>query len=93
MLTHFARLIIYSSEGDLPSLRSCQEKRNEGLKLLIKLPKSSDRKGDLVHGNGLTCAKPSGDVEELIVTRFKKTLSNPHSLTSRSTRATLNVSV
>jgi len=42
------------------------------LELSIELPKPSNRRRDQVHGNGLSGAKPSCDVDELIVIRFKE---------------------
>ncbi len=46
ILAQSAQLIVYVSEGDLPGLRLCQKKRNEGLELPIELPQTSDRRGD-----------------------------------------------
>ena len=77
VLAHFAQLIVYATEGDLPGLRLCQEKWNEGLELPIELSQPSNRRGDLIHGNGLSCAKPSGYVDELVVAGFKEDAIKP----------------
>ncbi len=72
ILAHLAQLIVDASERNPPSLSLCQEKHNEGLKLAIELPQPSDRRGDLLCGNGLACSKMSGDVDELVVARLEE---------------------
>lgn len=54
-----------------------RQKWNEGLELPIELPQPSNRRGDLIHGIGLSCAKPSGYVDELVVAGFKEDATKP----------------